>query len=138
MRYCYKKPNICRVIKRGCLADAERRHESASNSKRDSKENLQSGIPREKENIIINNVNVEGYVAKVKPFVYNRNKTGVHFDIDHQVYHPKTEKEGAHYTVERRYAKDMGKAKKKKKQHSRSRNVSGRNISHSGNHVIIL
>ena len=49
---------------------------------------------------MINNVNVEGYVAKVNTFVYNRDKTGVHFDIGHQIYHPKTEKEEAHYTSE--------------------------------------
>ena len=49
---------------------------------------------------MINNVNVEGFVAKVNTFVYNRDKTGVHFDIGHQIYHPKTEKEEAHYTSE--------------------------------------
>ena len=49
---------------------------------------------------MINNVNVEGFVAKVNKFVYNRDKTGVHFDIGHQIYHPKTEKEEAHYTSE--------------------------------------
>ena len=49
---------------------------------------------------MINNVNVEGYVAKISNFVYAGDKTGVHFDLGHQVYHPKTEKEEAHYTSE--------------------------------------
>ena len=49
---------------------------------------------------MINNVNVEGYVAKVNTFVYNGDKTGIHFDIGHQVYHPKTESAEAHYTSE--------------------------------------
>ena len=49
---------------------------------------------------MINNVNVEGYVAKVNTFVYHGDKTGVNFDLGHQVYHPKTEKEEAHYTSE--------------------------------------
>ena len=49
---------------------------------------------------MINNVNVEGFVAKINNFVYNGDKTGVHFDLGHQVYHPKTEKEEAHYTSE--------------------------------------
>ena len=41
---------------------------------------------------MINNVNVEGYVAKISNFVYAGDKTGVHFDLGHQVYHGKTEK----------------------------------------------
>ena len=49
---------------------------------------------------MINNVAIEGYVAKVNTFVYAGDKSGVHFDIGHQVYHPKTEKEEAHYTSE--------------------------------------
>ena len=49
---------------------------------------------------MINNVAIEGYVAKVNTFVYAGDKSGVHFDIGHQIYHPKTEKEEAHYTSE--------------------------------------
>lgn len=49
---------------------------------------------------MINNVTVEGYVAKISNFVYAGDKTGVHFDLGHQVYHPKTEKEESHYTSE--------------------------------------
>ena len=49
---------------------------------------------------MINNVNVEGYVAKISNFVYAGDKTGVHFDLGHQVYHGKTENSEAHYTSE--------------------------------------
>ena len=49
---------------------------------------------------MINNVNVAGFVAKANTFVYHGDKTGVNFDLGHQVYHPKTEKEEAHYTSE--------------------------------------
>lgn len=47
-----------------------------------------------------NRIVMEGFVAKIKNFVYNRDKTGVHFDLGHQVYHPKTESAEAHYTSE--------------------------------------
>lgn len=49
---------------------------------------------------MINNVTVEGYVAKISNFVYAGDKTGVHFDLGHQVYHGKTENSEAHYTSE--------------------------------------
>lgn len=49
---------------------------------------------------MINNVTVEGYVAKISNFVYSGDKTGVHFDLGHQVYHGKTENSEAHYTSE--------------------------------------
>lgn len=49
---------------------------------------------------MINNVTVEGYVAKISNFVYAGDKTGIHFDLGHQVYHGKTENSEAHYTSE--------------------------------------
>ena len=47
-----------------------------------------------------NRIIMEGFVAKIKTFVYAGNKTGVHFDLGHQVYHPKTKNSEAHYTSE--------------------------------------
>ena len=47
-----------------------------------------------------NRIIMEGFVAKINNFVYAGNKTGVHFDLGHQVYHPKTKNSEAHYTSE--------------------------------------
>ena len=47
-----------------------------------------------------NRIVMEGFVAKIKNFVYSGDKTGVHFDLGHQVYHPKTKNSEAHYTSE--------------------------------------
>ena len=47
-----------------------------------------------------NRIIMEGFVAKIKNFVYAGDKTGVHFDLGHQVYHPKTKNSEAHYTSE--------------------------------------
>ena len=47
---------------------------------------------------MVNKIILEGYVSKVNTFTYGGDRTGVHFDLENRVYHPKTEKEAAHLT----------------------------------------
>ena len=39
---------------------------------------------------MVNKIILEGYVSKVNTFTYGGDRTGVHFDLENRVYHPKT------------------------------------------------
>lgn len=49
---------------------------------------------------MVNQIIIQGYVSKVNTFTYGKDRTGIHFDLEHQVFHSKTKKEAAHYAYE--------------------------------------
>lgn len=49
---------------------------------------------------MVNTVVIQGYVSKVNTFIFGKDRTGIHFDLEHQVFHQKNKKEAAHYAYE--------------------------------------